>query len=936
MAETAGLILGIVTLAGAFKDCVDLFAYISASKSMGKDHEILNTKLDIEKTLLLQWASRVGLYQPDHYDPRLDDPTVQRVVFKTLSCILHLLSSSVELERDYGLEQTDFHAAVGPRMSESRWQRLELEYERFQSRTRSKQKAASVTQRFYWAVKDREKFNTLVRDLSYFVTKLEDIVPPGETEDSVAIMMNADLAAVQSMRGQKGVKTVLEAAKHLHVGFAALAQRHIDTRCQERIIERLWYRSIDDRRNDVANAHAKTFQWALECGSQKDQKWDDLPQWLLSGSDCYWISGKPGSGKSTFMKYLYQHPDTRELLEQWASTQDRTLLMASFFFWHLGTPEQKTQQGLSRGLLYHILNADPSLIPHLLPSMWREAHATLDNQDLGLPSSSEVAQAFSKLRTISTRDAMCFFIDGLDEYSGHIAEGIQFIRGLISGNSIKVLVSSRPTAPCFQAFAQKPKLRLQDLTVNDIKTYVDDTVGAHGYTLDLMSIDAAAISGILDTLVSKASGVFLWVVLACQSLLEGYDAFDYPKELQRRVNELPSELEDLFKHILRRIEPRYQVQATEVLKICYQRQVSLEAQTRSDDIPAFGGVPSLGMALHDDHRTGFNRSSSFQKLSVSERERMCRVLESRLRSRCCGLVEIHRRRRCFCEQCDIKFFSEDTARPDFELLDSRVEFMHRTVFDFLSCEGIWDIDCLQTSHQPSGFEPQAALSRIYLHLMYIHLDDDCPTHIDQLARDSLLYAHAADREFRGQGTPSGYHFARVAYDIIRSSQTGETELVPAHSRFFSYLRRRFDASRSNVSTLALLLAVELGMINMVRHWEALGVFQHVNRSLVLFHAIERSFCAQLPYLVVSWSPEMIALLLARGCDPNATMIDPTGQPVTPWMAWLRGLKRGRIQGPGRVVTTVTKMFIQAGADTDAFEEAIFADGEPRPDVEMGR
>jgi hypothetical protein len=59
MAEVAGLFLGAVALLGTFKDCIDLFSYISAARSLGNDYEILNTKLDIEKTLLLQWADRV-------------------------------------------------------------------------------------------------------------------------------------------------------------------------------------------------------------------------------------------------------------------------------------------------------------------------------------------------------------------------------------------------------------------------------------------------------------------------------------------------------------------------------------------------------------------------------------------------------------------------------------------------------------------------------------------------------------------------------------------------------------------------------------------------------------------------------------------------------------------------------------------------------------
>ena len=38
MAEAAGLVLGVVALVGSFKDCLDLFLYVSAAKSVGRDY----------------------------------------------------------------------------------------------------------------------------------------------------------------------------------------------------------------------------------------------------------------------------------------------------------------------------------------------------------------------------------------------------------------------------------------------------------------------------------------------------------------------------------------------------------------------------------------------------------------------------------------------------------------------------------------------------------------------------------------------------------------------------------------------------------------------------------------------------------------------------------------------------------------------------------
>ena len=120
MAEAAGLALGIVALAGVFKDCVDLFAYISASRNLGQDYELLNIKLDIEKTLLLQWAFRVGLHSESQYDTRLDQPNVERAISGVLSGIVLLLSDSQKLQSRYGLQETETVLEVDGRKGPTR------------------------------------------------------------------------------------------------------------------------------------------------------------------------------------------------------------------------------------------------------------------------------------------------------------------------------------------------------------------------------------------------------------------------------------------------------------------------------------------------------------------------------------------------------------------------------------------------------------------------------------------------------------------------------------------------------------------------------------------------------------------------------------------------------------------------------------------------
>jgi len=79
--------------------------------------------------------------------------------------------------------------------------------------------------------------------------------------------------------------------------------------------------------------------------------WSNLPDFLRTADDVYWISGKADSGKSTFMKHIFDSNRTRECLRSWA--RGTLLIVAAFFFWNSGTREQKSQlvgdqEGLSR------------------------------------------------------------------------------------------------------------------------------------------------------------------------------------------------------------------------------------------------------------------------------------------------------------------------------------------------------------------------------------------------------------------------------------------------------------------------------------------------------------------------------------------------------------------------------------------------------------
>ncbi|KAJ5030416.1 hypothetical protein J3E73DRAFT_365747 [Bipolaris maydis] len=84
-------------------------------------------------------------------------------------------------------------------------------------------------------------------------------------------------------------------------------------------------------------------------------------------------------------------------------------------------------------------------------------------------------------------------------------------------------------------------------------------------------LNEADVRELIITLQDKAEGVFLWVVLACRTLLDRFDAYDSADEIQRAVDRLPPELEDLLRSIIEDIPERVRQQASKMLRLCYIR-----------------------------------------------------------------------------------------------------------------------------------------------------------------------------------------------------------------------------------------------------------------------------------------------------------------------------------------------------------------------------
>jgi hypothetical protein len=142
---------------------------------------------------------------------------------------------------------------------------------------------------------------------------------------------------------------------------------------EQAILKSLCFEYMTVRHSRIVDARAKTFDWIFEAAYlhfTDPRSQIKFVEWLHSSRGIYWVSGKPGSGKSTLMKYLSENWRTSRELKLWA--RGSTLVTASFYFWNAGTAMQKSQQGLLQSILFEVLNQCPDMIPSICPELWEK------------------------------------------------------------------------------------------------------------------------------------------------------------------------------------------------------------------------------------------------------------------------------------------------------------------------------------------------------------------------------------------------------------------------------------------------------------------------------------------------------------------------------------------------------------------------------------
>ncbi|KXH41362.1 hypothetical protein CNYM01_10776 [Colletotrichum nymphaeae SA-01] len=442
-------------------------------------------------------------------------------------------------------------------------------------------------------------------------------------------MLKADvLQAIQELRAETVSETdSSNIRQEIMSSLMEVTTKERTLAMQRSLIRALYIRTRSEREHRIAETHAKTFQWIwADPRGQPDKPWSNFPAWLESDNKIYWMTGKPGSGKSTMMKYVVHEQECKESLKRWSGTLP--LIVTKFYLWNSGSQDQMSQEGLIRTILHDALLQRPELIPKILAKRWQRCqHFGSDLRDW---SGIELEQSFEALAKSATEDnfKICLFIDGLDEFDGDHNSLIRLFRRVISFPNVKVCLSSRPWNVFEEAFQNEPNLRLEDITFPDIIAYITDHLTANSGYAALKRREPEFSSALIQNIARKSSGVFLWVTLVVKSLLAGLTNRDRVSDLQQRLDELPEDLEDFYQKIFDSIEPRYAIRANQLFRLIEASQ---------------GDLTALGLSFVDGDAPDILKLAIEAAVSpLGDQERLDRYEDTRrqINGRCKGFLEL--------------------------------------------------------------------------------------------------------------------------------------------------------------------------------------------------------------------------------------------------------------------------------------------------------
>lgn len=305
---------------------------------------------------------------------------------------------------------------------------------------------------------------------------------------------------------------------------------------------------LSARRDRVESAVAGTGEWLAD--DREYRRWNESDH-----SSLLLIRGKPGSGKSTLAKFILEKKkkiyNIGQIGEPEASTLPKALI-ADFFYSFRGGENERSHTLMLQSLLFQLLSQDATLFPLFQPiyraqrlmnsSRWK--HGDLKNIFVSLPS----------LQASTTNPRIYIFIDAMDESLDQgRSEILKLLQALClseSSRTFKCLVASRPLPADEINDHAWSQIILEQKNRKDIQILIQSSLENIKKKPGLTKIDFQFAE---EYMANHAQGVFLWVSLVLNELVELASTGPSQKELEDSLETLPSNLNDFYTLIIERL-----------------------------------------------------------------------------------------------------------------------------------------------------------------------------------------------------------------------------------------------------------------------------------------------------------------------------------------------------------------------------------------------
>ena len=420
--------------------------------------------------------------------------------------------------------------------------------------------------------------------------------------------------------------------------------------------------------SQVQHAHQQTFQWVFDPSVVSFNNW--LRSTEPDDSPMYWIQGKPGSGKSTLMKYALNND---QLLQSLPAKDGSKWIIAAFFFHDRGSEIQKSLVGMFQQILGSILRQAPDLSRFALYHYRDLMKAQRTERPTWVLESLEAAM-LSILGQGDVPVRIFLMLDALDEHHGDNDVLVTLLKSMVDNVAhgsvwLKLCLASRSWTVFQQHFRKCPGFAIHDHTQRDIRTYIEARLDVDEDALQREDGQIYKVR-LIDHVAEKAFGVFIWVRLVMDVISKGArDGTPYPV-LEEMASQMPQELEELYADTLRRVESDYSVEAYRMLQItlCSLFPLSIED---------FVHVNFLNTD-RPNHHTGRSKASQDAILGSSA------LLRNWIASRSGGLLEVSHRPS---DEDDLQASDPESKSDPARIPKSTVQFIHQTVKDYILKSG---------------------------------------------------------------------------------------------------------------------------------------------------------------------------------------------------------------------------------------------------------